>query len=147
MAQKEAKTSATDKKSTGNKPVISIRERGCVVSVFANPRRIEGKAINQYRLTFSRREKRGEEFVTKYSFRTEDLDRLVKMIRDAKEQIVEYDIDTVNRKLQIVFVYEAIEKSSEGGDQAITFKIRVRTSFEGSYAPPSSPNPATEGGN
>lgn len=75
----------------GNKPIITIRDSGCVVSVFANPRKIKGKPSIAYRCTFSRRESSGDgSFVTKYSFRSEDLDRLVNMIQDAKQQIDEH---------------------------------------------------------
>jgi hypothetical protein len=85
--EKRQPKSSAPERAQGNKPIFSARENGCVMSVFANPCRIEGKTVNRYRFTLSRREKRGDEFVTRYSFRTEDLDCLTKMIRSAKEKV------------------------------------------------------------
>ncbi len=84
---KHQKKSSAPGHAQGNRPIFSIREKECVVSVFGNPCRIEGKAVNRYRYTFSRREKRGDEFVTRYSFRTEDLGCLAKLIRSAKAKV------------------------------------------------------------
>lgn len=99
-----SQTSPAAVKNQGNKPVITIRDSGCVISVFANPRKIKGVASTVYRCTFSRRESNGEGgFVTKYSFRPEDLDHLVNMIQDARSQIDELTEDgssTANREVK-----------------------------------------------
>ena len=47
--------------------------------------------MHQYRVTLSRRVKRGDGFETKYSFRLQDLERLPLMISDAKQQILEHE--------------------------------------------------------
>ena len=96
MANKEATSPAPDTKSSGNKPVLSLNADGCFVSVFGNPRKIQGKTLLQYRVTLHRRQRQQNgEFVTKYSFRPSDLERLIQLLKDAQLQIIEHQSESI----------------------------------------------------
>jgi hypothetical protein len=80
-------TEAPTKK--GSKPIATVREKGCAISVYKNVTKKDGKETPFYKFTLARTYKKGDEFATSYSFGLRDLATLKGLIDQARESVAE----------------------------------------------------------
>ena len=86
-----AKARKTAKKAPGTKPVEIVRQDGVSASVFANPRTIDGKTVNFFKVTFSKSYKKGDKFLRTQSFDKSDLPKLSGLIGQVAAVIAKHE--------------------------------------------------------